>query len=237
MVGDTHIVKSYGDEMASLTALIAEMGGYAQAAVAESMQAVRRRDNDLAQKVIEGDKKLDALEVQVSNLVVRLLALRQPMAVDLRTVVASLKIASDLERVGDYAKNIAKRTLVVNRDPVARPISGLFHLARMVELMLNQVLDAYTTSDVDAARELRSRDQEVDDVHTGLFRELLTYMMEDPRTISSCTHLLFIAKNLERIGDHTTNVAESIEFQVSGERPVERHLEDDAAPAGTASKA
>ncbi|HKK31476.1 MAG TPA: phosphate signaling complex protein PhoU [Alphaproteobacteria bacterium] len=224
MAGETHIVKAYTEEISQLTGLIAEMGGYAQTAVADSVQALKRRDSALANKVIDSDRKIDALETQVSAFVVRLLALRQPMAVDLRTVVAGLKIASDLERIGDYAKNIAKRSLVLNDNPVAGPVVGIVNLSRMVEMMLHEVLDAYVNSNAEVATQLRSRDEEVDAAHTGIFREILTYMIEDPRMITSCTHLVFIAKNLERIGDHSTNIAESIIFQVNGERPIERHL-------------
>ncbi len=226
MPSETHIVKSYTEEIAQLTSLIAEMGGYAQAAVSDAMLALRRRDSELAARVVEGDQKIDQLESQVSVLVVRLLALRQPMANDLRTIVASLKIASDLERVGDYAKNIAKRALILNKSPVVEPIAGIYNLSRMVEVMLSEVLDAYFEENAEIALKLRERDQEVDLAHTGLFRETVTYMMEDPRKITACTHLVFIAKNLERIGDHATNIAESIVFQVSGERPVDRHFRE-----------
>jgi phosphate transport system protein len=234
MPSDSHIVKAYTEEIAQLTGLISEMGAYAQASVADAVTALRRRDSDLARQVIEGDKKLDALEAQVSSFVVRLLALRQPMANDLRMIVSSLKIASDLERVGDYAKNIAKRSLILNQNPVADPIAGIYNLSRMVSVMLDEVLDAYTAGDAGIAEKLRERDEEVDAAHTGVFRELITYMMEDPRTITSCTHLVFIAKNLERVGDHSTNIAESVVFQVKGERPVERHLEIKASPDGDA---
>lgn len=227
-----HIVKAYTAEIEQLTALLAEMGGYAEAAVSEAIQALRRRDSEQAQHVIDNDRKIDALEAQVSSLVVRLLALRQPMATDLRTIVAGLKIASDLERIGDYAKNIAKRALILNRAPVTGPIAGIHNLSRMAELMLHEVLDAYSNSDADAAEDVRARDQELDDAHTGLFRELLTYMMEDPRTITACTHLVFVAKNLERIGDHSTNIAENLVFQVRGERLGNRH--DDPANPETA---
>ena len=229
MPSDSHIVKAYTEEIAQLTGLVSEMGGYAQAAVADSIEALRRRDGDLAAAVVERDKRLDAMEAQVSALVIRLLALRQPMAVDLRTVIASLKIASDLERVGDYAKNIAKRSLVLNEFPPTGPISSIQNLSRMVQVMLNEVLDAYAAGDAQVAEQLREEDEAVDAAHTGIFRELVTYMMEDPRTITASTHLVFIAKNLERIGDHSTNIAESVVSQVSGERPVERHLVDDAA--------
>jgi len=228
MSSETHIVKAYTEEIAQLTGLVAEMGGYAQAAVADATEALRRRDGGLAAAVIERDKRLDAMESQVANLVIRILALRQPMAVDLRTVVASLKIASDLERVGDYAKNVAKRSIVLNRLPPPGPMNSIGDLSRMVQVMLHEVLDAYAAGNAEVAEQMRQRDEEVDAAHTGIFRELITYMMEDPRTITASTHLAFIAKNLERVGDHATNVAESVVFQVSGERLVERHLADDA---------
>ena len=226
MPTDAHIVKSYTAEIEHLTALIAEMGGYAETAVAEAVQALRRRDSDRANRVIEGDRRIDALEEQVSASVVRMLALRQPMAADLRTIVACLKIAGDLERIGDYAKNIAKRTVILNKSPATGPIAGIWHLSKMVEVMLHEVLDAYSAGNADAAEQLRARDHDVDDAHTGLFRELLTYMMEDPRTITVCTHLIIIAKNLERIGDHSTNIAENLVFQVRGERMTDRHADD-----------
>jgi len=221
-----HIVKSYTAEMDHLTTLIAEMGGYAETAVIEAMQALRRRDSDRAERVIEGDRKIDALEEQVSSLVVRLLALRQPMAADLRTIFAALKIAGDLERIGDYAKNIAKRTLILNKSPATGPVAGIANLSRMVEAMLHDVLNAYVANDAAVAERLRLRDSEVDEAHTGLFRELLTYMMEDPRTISVCTHLIIVAKNLERIGDHSTNIAENLIYQVRGERLTDRHADN-----------
>jgi phosphate transport system protein len=228
MVSDNHIVKAYTEEIAQITGLISEMGGYAQVAVANAVEALRKRDSELATEVIEGDKRLDAMEAQVSTLVIRLLALRQPMAIDLRTVVASLKISSDLERIGDYAKNIAKRSLLLNDMPLTGPINSIHNLSRMVQVMLHEVLDAYAAGNAEISEQLRVRDEAVDAAHTGVFRELLTYMMEDPRTITASTHLAFIAKNLERIGDHSTNIGENVVFQVQGERPVERHLADDA---------
>lgn len=227
MLSNDHIVKAYTEEIAALTGLVAEMGGHAQAAVSDATEALRRRDGDLAISVIEGDKRLDAMEARVSSLVIRLLALRQPMAIDLRTIVASLKIASDLERIGDYAKNIAKRSLILNQAPATGPINSVYNLSRMVQVMLNEVLDAYANGDADAAGQLREQDDVVDAAHTGIFRELITYMMEDPRTITACTHLAFIAKNLERVGDHATNIGENVVFQIKGERLVERHLTDE----------
>ena len=227
MTPETHIVKAYTAELAQLVSLIAEMGGYAEAAVAEAVQGLRRRDSAQALRVVEGDRKIDALEVQISAFVVRLLALRQPMATDLRTIVAGLKTASDLERIGDYAKNIGKRSLVLNRTPISVSTSGITNLSRMVEAMLHDVLDAYVAGDADAAEQVRLRDQDVDDAHNALFGELINGMIDDPRTISASTHLVFIAKNLERIGDHATNIAENLVFQVRGERLTDRHAADE----------
>ena len=184
---ETHIVKAYTQEIAHLTTMIAEMGGYSQAAVAEAMQALRRRDSAQAMRVVEGDRKIDSLEAQISGYVVRLLALRQPMANDLCTIVAGLKIAGDLERIGDYAKNNAKHVIELNKSPVAGPIAGVGNLGRMVELMLDEVLDAYVVGDATAAETVRARDEDVDDVHTGLFRELVNCMTENSRTVTSCT--------------------------------------------------
>ena len=228
MVSDNHIVKAYTEEIAQMTGLISEMGGYAQVAVANAVEALRKRDSELAVKVIEDDKRLDAMEAQVSALVIRLLALRQPMAIDLRTVFVSLKISGDLERIGDYAKNIAKRSLLLKDMPLTGPINSIHNLSRMVQVMLHEVLDAYAAGNAEISEQLRVRDQAVDAAHTSVFRELLTYMMEDPRTITVSMHLAFIAKSLERIGDHSTNIGENVVFQVDGERPVERHLADDA---------
>lgn len=231
MPTDAHIVKSFTAELDRLTTMIAEMGGHVEAAIADATTALRRRDSDLANRVIEADRTIDQLEAQVSAHVVRMLALRQPMATDLRTIVAALKIAGDLERAGDYAKNIAKRTLILNQSPVTGPVSGIANLSQMVSAMLREVLDAYLAGDSKVAEASRARDEVVDAAHTGLFRELLTYMMEDPRTITACTHMVFIAKNLERIGDHATNIAENLVFQVRGE-----HLEDRHAVSGPGSE-
>lgn len=166
---DAHIVKSYTAEMEQLAAMISEMGGLAEAAVADAMQALRRNDSDLAEKVIAGDQKIDALEEQIGSFVVRLLALRQPMATDLRTIVSALKIAGDLERIGDYAKSISKRTIILSRSQVNGPVSGIANLSRMVELLLHDALNSYSAGDADTAKALRHRDQEIDDTHTSLF--------------------------------------------------------------------
>ena len=215
-----HIMKAYDEELARLDQLIAEMGGLAESQLADAVAALVRRDGDLARKVAERDARIDALERDVDALTMRVLALRQPMAEDLRTVVATLKTASDLERIGDYTRNMANRTLALTQ---LRHIGGAAHtIARMgglVQNMIKNVLDSYIGRDADLADEVRLRDEEVDQLHTSLFRELLTYMMEDPRHITTCTHLLFIAKNIERIGDHVTNIAEHVHLMVCGEVP------------------
>ncbi|MBI4184222.1 MAG: phosphate signaling complex protein PhoU [Proteobacteria bacterium] len=218
-----HIVKSYDEELNRLTTLITQMGGLGEAQVASAIQAVTKRDSELASRVVETDRKVDAMEREVQALVIRLLALRQPMAQDLRTIVTALKVSADLERIADYAKNVAKRALVLNQMRPIRTVNGVQRLSRIVQEMIKDILDAYVDLDAAKAVEVWRRDEEVDDMYTSLFRELLTYMMEDPRNITACTHLLFIAKNIERIGDHVTNIAETIHFLVRGEAlPVER---------------
>ena len=213
-----HIMKVYDEELARLDRLIAEMGGLAESQLADAVEAMRRRDAELARKVAERDQRIDALEREVDTLTMRVLALRQPMAEDLRTVIAALKTASNLERIGDYTRNIAKRTLALAQ---LRPIGGAAHtiarMAMLVQGMIKNVLDAYVERDAAMADDVRLRDKEVDQLHTSLFRELLTYMMEDPRHITTCTHLLFIAKNIERVGDHVTNIAEHVHLMASGE--------------------
>ena len=211
-----HIVKAFDDQLNQLDAKIAEMGGMAESMLADACDALNKRDADLAAEVVSGDRKLDSLENDVNNLALRLLALRQPMAEDLRTVLACLKISSDLERAGDLAKNVAKRAITIAKTPPLAPVTGIVNLGALVQSRIKTTIDAYVARDAKLALEVWSSDEEVDQLHTSLFRELLTYMMEDPRNITPCTHLLFIAKNLERIGDHATNIAETIHFQVVG---------------------
>jgi|HubBroStandDraft_6_1064221.scaffolds.fasta_scaffold831127_1 phosphate transport system protein len=211
-----HIVKSYDQELHRLDNIVAEMGGLAESQLASAMEAVAKRDADLAAKVIESDVQVDELEREVEALVVRLLALRQPMARDLRQIIAALKISTDLERIGDYATNVAKRSIALDQIPPVRPIHALPRMSRVAGQMIKDVLDAYVERDADKAMAVWLRDEELDEMYTSLFRELLTYMIEDPRNITSGTHLLFMAKNLERIGDHTTNVAETLYFLVNG---------------------
>ena len=221
-----HIVKSFDDELAKLNRTIAQMGGLAEAQLQSAVQALVRRDPELAASIVKADKRIDELEVQVGNLAVRMLALRQPMASDLREVVAALKISSDLERIGDYATNIAKRAIALSEAPVIATLHAIPRMAALVQNIIKDVLDAYVAHDADRAMAAWQRDEEVDAMYTSLFRELLTYMMEDPRNIGSCTHLMFIAKNIERIGDHATNVAELVYFLVHG------HAMDQARPKG-----
>lgn len=216
-----HTVKSYGDELAHLTAEVTRMGGLAEAQVADSVAAIARRDAPLAQAVAAGDERLDALQAEIERKAFKLIALRQPMAVDLRHAVAALKISMSLERCGDMAKNIAKRALILTEaDPMTALTRSIERMGRLVQGRLKDVLDAYTTSDLQRAIGVWSRDEEVDEHYNSIFRELLTYMMGDPRTINACAHLLFVAKNLERIGDHATNIAEIIHFELTGEELV-----------------
>jgi phosphate transport system protein len=212
-----HTVKAFTEELEALGNEVARMGGLAETAVNEAIAAVSRRDTVLAQGVIERDGKIDTAQRDIEKRAIRLFALRQPMAMDLRIVLTGWRIAGELERVGDLAKNIAKRALILNQ---SEPI----HLTRSVERMgklaaahLKQVLDAYSSRDVQIAVGVWFQDEDIDAHYTSLFRELLTYMMEDPRTIGAVAHLLFVAKNIERIGDHSTNIAEYIHYLVTGE--------------------
>lgn len=213
-----HIVKSFADELDLLSTDIAQMGGLAEQQLAQAIEAVSRRDSALAQATIDSDARIDELEIQVETNGTRILALRQPMAQDLREVVSAIKISSDLERVGDLSKNIGKRALVLNKEEPVRLTKGLTHMGRMALNQLKDVLDAFSARNAEQALAVWRRDEEIDELYNSLFRELLTYMMEDPRTIGMCTHLLFVAKNLERIGDHATNVAEIVYYLVVGKR-------------------
>jgi len=213
-----HTVKAFGEELNNLTAEVARLGGLAEAQVADAIDAVARRDSGLAQAVIERDEKLDLLQAEIERKAIRLIALRQPVALDLRHTMAAMKISMQLERCGDLAKNIAKRCLILTQAEPLTPLTrSIERMGNVVAGRLKEVLDSYTSADVERAVSVWSRDHEVDEHYNSLFRELLTYMMGDPRTINSCAHLLFIAKNLERIGDHATNVAEIVNFEITGE--------------------
>ena len=223
-----HIVSSYDDDLSRLDSIIAEMGGLAERQLADAVDALTRRDVALAEQVIEADERIDQLEEEIDNFTIQVLALRQPMADDLRAVVVALKIASNLERIGDYAKNVAKRTLTLSHmEPVGNATSTIQRMARQVQGMIKNVLDSYGGHDLAKADDVRMRDEEVDLMHTSLFRELLTYMLEDPRNITACTHLLFVAKNVERIGDHVTSIAENVHFLISGEMPTDERPKSD----------
>ena len=213
-----HIVKDFNEELSQLDNLLAEMGGLCEAQLSKAMEAMVKRDVDLASAVIEGDRRIDDLEKQVDSLAINLIALRQPMAADLRMIIASLKVANNLERVGDYAKNIGKRTIALSKSPViSNTANSIQRMSTMVEGMIKNALDALINRDSQRAKDVRISDQEVDQMQSSLFKELLTFMAEDPESISTCTHLLFVAKNLERVGDHMTSVAEQIVFIVEGE--------------------
>jgi len=216
--GSEHIVKSFDESLNEMRGLVTRMGGLTEAQLAASVKALAQRDEALARKVIAGDAAVDSLEDEIDDDAVRLIALRQPMAIDLREVIAALKISSDLERIADYAANVAKRSIALNQAPPVPSASAIPRLARLVQNILKDTLDAYAERDSERAIDVWHRDEEVDEMYTGLFRELLTYMMEDVRNITPCTHLLFIAKNIERMGDHATNIAENIHFLVTGKR-------------------
>lgn len=215
-----HTVRSFDEQLKQLKHLIVQMGGLAEAELENAITALIRRDTALAQSTVGSDRRLDELEHEVANLAVRILALRQPMASDLREIIGALKISSDLERMGDYAANVAKRAIALSQLPAVRPAGSIPRMARLVQTIIKDVLDAYVERDAERAVDAWRRDEEVDEMYTSIFRELLTYMMEDARNISACTHLLFVAKNIERIGDHATNIAETIHFLVHG-RPIE----------------
>ncbi|GAB2659049.1 phosphate signaling complex protein PhoU [Arenimonas aestuarii] len=214
-----HIVKSYDDELTRLDGEIIRMGQIAVAQLDAAIDVLQRRDTQAAMRVVANDEAIDTLEHEVSHDVLRLLALRQPMARDLREVYAALRISSDIERIGDYAANVAKRSMVLNQTAPVSAARGLPALAKLANALVTEALEAYRERDADRALAVRGRDVEIDAEYTGLFRELLTYMAEDPRQITACTHLLFIAKNIERIGDHATNIAENTWFLVHGELP------------------
>ncbi|HEX7769229.1 MAG TPA: phosphate signaling complex protein PhoU [Dokdonella sp.] len=230
-----HIVKSYDEELRRLTGEIQRMGALALEQLGAAIDAVMLRDGDAAMRVVHADATIDALEDEVSHDVMRLLALRQPMARDLREVLSALRIAAAIERIGDYAANVAKRSLVLNQSAPMKLTHALPGLARLAQSLVREVLAAYAGNDASRALAAWARDEELDARYTGLFRELLTYMMEDPRNITPCTHLLFMAKNLERIGDHATNIAENVYFLVHGSRIEGERRKGDRSSAAVAA--
>ena len=217
-----HTVKAFDDEIVQLRGLIAQMGGLAEHAIAAAMEALRLRDLDAATAIVAGDKRIDALEMEIEALAVRIIALRAPLADDLREVVAALKIAGVVERIGDYAKNIARRVPMIESHGDIEPLSVLPAMSALAVQMVHDALDAFAARDAEAAVEVCARDRQVDDFYNSLFRVLVTHMMENPKTIGQVAQLLFVAKNLERVGDHATNIAEMIYFAATGLHMAER---------------
>ena len=217
---EQHISTAFDRDLEAIQSNIIKMGGLVEAAMTDSARALNNRDVELAERVRADDKKIDALEMLINEDCARLIALRAPMASDLRAVLSVMKIAGALERVGDYAKNLAKRTsLLIGSATIDGSEGSLLRMIKEVEAMLGDVLNAYVARNTDLALAVRLRDHTVDQMYNGLFREILTHMMEDPRKISTCMHLHFIAKNVERMGDHVTNIAEQVIYSVSGELP------------------
>ena len=222
-----HISSAYDRDLEGITTLIMKMGGLVEEAILRAANSLADRDVELAEAVRAADKAMDALGEQINEEAARTIALRAPVSKDLRAILTVLRLSASLERIGDYAKNIAKRTSVlVEMSPVSGADAALRRMAREVEQMLKDTLDAYLRGDAELAEVVRQRDQEVDQMYNALFREFLTFMMEDPRNITACMHLHFMAKNIERMGDLTTNMAEQVIYLVTGEMP------DDARPKG-----
>jgi len=224
-----HIVRSFEEQLKRLKELLARMGGLAERQVADASQALIRRDVELASAVVGRDGEIDALETEIENFCVRLLALRQPMAGDLRVIVAALKISTNIERIGDYARNAAKRAIVVSQQPQIGSLNGFQWMAKLVQENLKEAMDALVKEDAAAAERVWGADAPIDDIYNGIFREMLTHMMEDPRNITAATHLLFIAKNFERIGDHATNIAETVHYAILGKALPEDRPKSDAS--------
>jgi phosphate transport system protein len=219
-MNEQHIARAFDRDLEGVQAIIMQMGGLVEAAISDAARALDERNEELAEKVRKGDSFIDSLEEQVNDEAARIIALRQPTASDLRTVLSVLKVSANLERCGDYAKNLAKRTgILVQMAPVGGTAKSVRRIARQVELMLKDALDAFVRRDADLAQKVIQQDLDVDQMYNALFREFLTHMMEDPRNITSCMHLHFIAKNIERMGDHATTIAEQVIYLVTGKRP------------------
>ncbi|WP_029008044.1 phosphate signaling complex protein PhoU [Azospirillum halopraeferens] len=222
-----HTVVAFDAEMRRLHGTVERMGRLAEEQLATALRAIAGVDADLAAEVIRRDPEIDRMEAEVESLAIRLLALRQPMARDLREIVAAFKVASNIERIGDFAASVAKRTVTLSGLPGAAPVQSLAPIGEMVVAMVRDVVTAYVDQDATLALDVRNRDTRVDHAYTALFREFLTYMMESPQHITGCTHLLFVAKSIERIGDHATNVAENVCFLVQGHAPADERDKDD----------
>ncbi|MEL6750622.1 MAG: phosphate signaling complex protein PhoU [Pseudomonadota bacterium] len=223
-----HISTAFDNDLRNIENKVVTMGGLVEQQLEDAAELVVSRDLEAADRLIASDKAVDEIEAEIDQLVVRIIALRQPKAQDLRAVLAALKVAADLERIGDYAKNLGKRTSVLAQvPPVGTSGKTIRRMCLMVRQMVKDVLDAYLSRDIATAEEVRLRDEEVDQIHNNLFRTLLTYMLEDQRNITPCMHMLFISKNIERMGDHTTSIAEQIQFLVSGSMPDEERPKGD----------
>lgn len=219
-MSEQHILRAFDRDLEAIQAMVMKMGGMVEAAILEAAQALETRDEELATKVRAGDKAIDAMEEKINEEAARIIALRAPAASDLRTVLSVLKVAASLERIGDYAKNMAKRSNVLGQMSAISGAGGsLRRMAKAVVGMISDALDAYNSRDAALAEDVRNRDREVDQMYNALFREFLTHMMEDPRNITACMHLHFIAKNIERMGDHATTVAEQVIYLMTGQMP------------------
>ena len=228
MMNDPHTSKAFDSDLLDLARMVAEMGGLAEKQVADSVHALAKRDTTLAQRITSGDAVIDTLQRELEEKAVLTIARRQPMAVDLREIVGTLRVANDLERIGDLAKNIGKRVIALNTEfPPPKMIRGVEHMSDLVLGQLKTVLDAYSQRDVNKAMAVWRGDEEIDAMCTSVFRELLTYMMEDPRNITFCIHLLFCAKNIERMGDHCTNIAETVHYIIEGRPLVDQRPKGD----------
>ncbi|SFR49825.1 phosphate signaling complex protein PhoU [Litoreibacter janthinus] len=235
MMDQGHIASAFDRDLEAVQALIMKMGGLVETAISDSARALEMRDTELAEQVRKNDKLIDALEEQVASEVARVIAVRSPAAGDLRTVLSVLKISGNLERMGDYAKNLGKRTSVLSEMPAVTGAGGsLRRMTQLVNLMLKDALDAYIQRDVALAEDVRQRDTDVDQMYNALFREFLTHMMEDPRNITACMHLHFIAKNVERMGDHVTSICEQVIYLVTGALPDEDREKQDRTSTDSA---
>jgi len=223
-----HTVKAYDEELAALKQMVAQMGGLAEEQLAHAIDAISKRDTKLADIVIAADDQIDSLEHQIEEKAILTIAKRQPMAKDLREIMVTIRMAADLERIGDLAKNTAKRTHAISEQLPRNLVSGLTRMGKLAQEQLKNILDAYAQNDADKAMEVWRADEDIDALYNSIFRELLTYMMEDPRMIGPCTHLLFGSKNMERIGDHTTSIAENIYFLVHGRLIAEERPKKDS---------
>ncbi|HVD75050.1 MAG TPA: phosphate signaling complex protein PhoU [Xanthobacteraceae bacterium] len=234
MVMPEHTAKAFDVDLQELTRMVAEMGGLAEKQIADAVDALARRDADRAQRTVAGDPSIDALQAEIEERAVLTIARRQPMAVDLREIVGALRVSNDLERIGDLAKNIGKRVLALDGEfHPPKLIRGVEHMGALVLTQLKEVLDAYAGHDLKKALVVWNGDEEIDAMCTSLFRELLTYMMEDPRNITFCIHLMFCAKNIERMGDHATNIAETVYYMIEGHAIADQRPKGDTTSFAT----